>query len=80
MVIIAHAKQGLVGTKIKFPSISVGATENAILAAQGATGTTEMSNCAIEPEILDLIQFLKKLGSKINISGRKIFIKGKKIN
>ena len=78
--IIAEANRGLKGNKIEFPSISVGATENAILAAQGATGTTEMSNCAIEPEILDLIQFLKKLGSKINISGIKIFIKGKKIN
>ena len=77
--IIAEANQGLIGNKIKFPSISVGATENAILAAQGASGKTVISNCAIEPEILDLIQFLKKQGSKIDISGRKIFITGKKI-
>ncbi len=75
--ILAEAKKGLKGTKIKFPSISVGATENAILAACGAKGKTILSNCAIEPEILDLISFLKKLGSIIKVSGRKIEIIGK---
>ena len=74
--IIAEAKNGLKGSKIKFPSISVGATENAILAAFGADGETVLSNCAIEPEIIDLIQFLKKLGGKIKRSGRKIIIIG----
>ena len=77
--IIAEAKKGLFGTTIKFPSTSVGATENALIAAHGAKGKTTLSNCAIEPEILDLISFLKKLGSKINISGRKISIEGKDI-
>ena len=76
--IIAEAKKGLTGTKIKFPSISVGATENALLAAFNAKGETILSNCAIEPEILDLIKFLKKLGCKIKISNRKITIYGKK--
>ena len=75
--IIAEAKKGLLGTKIRFPSISVGATENAILAAYKAKGKTELSNCAIEPEIVDLITFLKKLGGKIKISGRKIIVYGK---
>ncbi len=75
--IIAEAKKGLQGTKISFPSISVGATENAILAAYGAKGTTTLMNCAIEPEIKDLIYFLKKLGCKIKVSGRKITILGK---
>ncbi len=75
--IIAEAKKGLLGTKIRFPSISVGATENAILAAYKAKGKTELSNCAIEPEVLDLITFLKKLGGKIKISGRKIIVYGK---
>ena len=75
--IIADAPRGLKGAKIKFPSISVGATENGILAAFGAKGKTVLSNCAIEPEILDLILFLKKLGSQINISGRKITVIGK---
>ena len=77
--IIAEAKKGLKGTKINFPSISVGATENALLAAIEAEGKTVLSNCAIEPEIIDLIKFLKKLGSKIQISGRKISIIGNKI-
>ena len=75
--IIAEAKRGLIGTKIKFPSISVGATENAILAAFGAVGKTILNNCAIEPEILDLVNFLKKLGCKIKISKRKIIIQRK---
>ena len=74
--IIAEARKGLMGTKIKFPSVSVGATENALLAAFGAKGKTILSNCAIEPEIKDLILFLKKLGCKIKISGRKIIIFG----
>ena len=73
--IIAEAEHGLKGTNIRFPFISVGATENAILAACGAKGKTILSNCAIEPEIFDLILFLKKLGCQIKISGRKIFIK-----
>ena len=74
--IIAQAKNGLIGCKINFPSISVGATENALLAAFGAKGDTILSNCAIEPEILDLISFLKNLGCKIKILGRKIFVSG----
>ena len=73
----ASAKNGLTGNKIRFPTISVGATENAILAAVQAKGTSELHNCAIEPEIMDLILFLQKLGSKISIIGkRKIKIKG----
>ena len=70
--IIAEAMKGLKGAKIKFPSISVGATENALLAAYGAEGKTILMNCAIEPEIMDLISFLRKLGCKIKTSGRKI--------
>ena len=75
----ATAKNGLKGTKIKFPSISVGATENAILAAVSAKGKTIISNCAIEPEIQDMVFFLKKMGCKINFIGkRKILIIGTK--
>ncbi len=72
--IIAEAKHGLKGTKIIFPSISVGATENALLAAFTASGETVLKNCAIEPEVKDLVKFLNKLGGKIKISGRKIII------
>ena len=53
--IIADAKKGLKGANIKFPSISVGATENAILGCLRCPGKTVLSNCAIEPEIIDLI-------------------------
>jgi len=72
--ILAEAKKGLKGTSLTFPSISVGATENALLAAFMAKGKTILKNCAIEPEIIDLILFLKKLGGKIKISGRSITI------
>ena len=72
--IIANAKKGLKGSTIKFPNISVGATENALLAASKAKGKTILKNCAIEPEIKDLVSFLNKLGGKIKISGRKIII------
>ena len=73
----ATAKNGLKGAIIKFPFISVGATENAILAAVSAKGKTTISNCAIEPEIQDMILFLKKIGCDINFIGkRKILIIG----
>ena len=74
--IIANAKNGLRGCVIKFPSISVGATENAILAAFKAIGQTTLYNCAVEPEIKDLVLFLNKIGGKIKILGRKIIITG----
>ena len=74
--IIAEAKNGLKGTKITFPNISVGATENAILAAFKSKGKTILNNCAIEPEILNLISFLNNLGGDIKTSGRKIVIMG----
>ena len=76
--IIADACNGLRGAEIKFPSISVGATENALLAAFGAKGKTILYNCAREPEIKDLVDFLKKLGGRIKIYGRKIIIDEKK--
>ena len=74
--IIAEAKNGLKGANITFPSISVGATENAILAAFRANGKTVLRNCAIEPEIKDLIKFLNLLGGKIKTQGRKFEIYG----
>ena len=67
----ASAPKGLVGTKIKFPKISVGATENLIIAASLAKGQTVLSNCAIEPEIKDLVNFLNKMGCKINWIGKR---------
>ena len=54
----AKAPKGLIGNKIKFSKISAGATENLIIAASFAKGTSVLSNCAIEPEIKDLVNFL----------------------
>jgi UDP-N-acetylglucosamine 1-carboxyvinyltransferase len=77
--VIANAPKGLKGNKIHFPKISVGATENLIVAASFAKGTTTLSNCAIEPEIKDLVNFLIKIGCKIKwISKRTIKIFGVK--
>lgn len=75
----AIAPKGLSGSNIKFPSISVGATESVIIAAVLAKGITKISNAAIEPEIIDLINFLNKCGADIKYnSNRKIIIKGVK--
>ena len=77
--IYATAKNGLKGAKISFPKISVGATENLLIAACKAKGRTILSNCAIEPEVKDLSNFLIKLGCKIKWLGkRKIQIDGVK--
>ena len=69
--IFASAKRGLKGCTIKFPKISVGATENILIAACFAEGETKLRNCASEPEIADLINFLKKLGCNINQIGKR---------
>jgi UDP-N-acetylglucosamine 1-carboxyvinyltransferase len=63
----ARAHQGLKGAIIPLAFPSVGATENTILAACRAQGTTVIKNAAIEPEIIDLILFLQKLGITIGI-------------
>ena len=69
--ILASAKKGLKGCTIKFPKISVGATENILIAACFAKGKTKLRNCALEPEIIDLINFLKKLGCNISQIGKR---------
>ena len=77
--IYATANNGLKGAKISFPKVSVGATENLIIAACKAKGRTILSNCAIEPEVKDLSNFLIKLGCKIKWLGkRKVQIDGVK--
>ena len=73
----ATAPKGLIGSKIRFSKISVGATENLIIAASFAKGTTILNNCAIEPEIKDLVNFLKRMGCNIKwISNRSVKIEG----
>jgi len=77
--ILASAKNGLVGKKIRLEKISVGATENLIMAACLAKGKTIIENAAREPEIKDLIGFLNSMGCSVSWKGpRKIQILGKK--
>ena len=59
-------KGGLTGGRISFPSVSVGATENALMAAVLAQGTTVIENAAREPEITDLAQCLNAMGARIS--------------
>ena len=72
--IYATAPEGLKGNKIIFPKISVGATENIIIAACFAKGQTTLKNCAVEPEIDDLILFLKKMGFSIKRKDKRTLI------
>jgi len=73
----ATAPKGLIGSKIRFSKISVGATENLIIAASLAKGTTILNNCATEPEIKDLVNFLIKAGCNIRwIAKRSLKIIG----
>ena len=73
-----HAKSNgrLKGTSIKFSKISVGATENTIIAACLARGKSILKNCAIEPEIKDLTNFLNSAGAKIKWKGRTCLVTG----
>ncbi len=73
----AHAHQGLKGAVITLPYPSVGATENTILAGVTARGHTIIKNAAMEPEIIELILFLQKLGANITVDvDRTIRIQG----
>ena len=74
----AKSKGKLKGTTINFSTISVGATENSIIAACLANGKTILKNCAIEPEIKDLTDFLKSAGANIKWKGRTCEIVGVK--
>ncbi|MBL6664968.1 MAG: UDP-N-acetylglucosamine 1-carboxyvinyltransferase [Rickettsiales bacterium] len=65
----AHAPDGLKGAEINFEKISVGATENTMMAATLAKGETILKNAACEPEIVDLANCLKSMGAKIEGAG-----------
>jgi UDP-N-acetylglucosamine 1-carboxyvinyltransferase len=72
----ASAKK-LIGSKIKFDGITVTGTENIMMAACLAEGTTTLTNVAKEPEIIDLAEFLNKMGAKISGAGSdEIIIEG----
>lgn len=68
------APNGLHGAKIELPYPSVGATEQVLLTAVLAEGQTELRGAAIEPEILDLVCILQKMGAIISIEPNRVFL------
>ena len=68
------APNGLAGAEIELPYPSVGATEQVLLTAVLATGTTELKNAAIEPEIMDLIAILQKMGAIISVEPNRVIL------
>jgi len=67
--VIARAKDGLVGTRFRFPKVSVGATHVLLMAASLAKGQTVLENAAREPEIVNLADCLNAMGAKISGAG-----------
>ena len=67
--VIARAPRGLVGTDIRFDLVTVGGTENLMMAAVLARGTTRIANAACEPEVKDLGDFLNALGARVSGHG-----------
>ncbi len=75
----ADVPNGLKGASITFPKVSVGATENLMMAATLAEGVTTLHNAAREPEIVDLGECLIKMGARIEgLGSDKIIITGVK--
>ncbi|HEY4114863.1 MAG TPA: UDP-N-acetylglucosamine 1-carboxyvinyltransferase [Rhizomicrobium sp.] len=75
--VIARAPVGLRGATIEFPFVSVGATENALMAATLAKGATIIENAAREPEIADLGDCLSAMGAKISgLGSSRIVVEG----
>src|ERR1700730_16146822 len=75
----ATAKRGLVGGEVVFPVVSVGATENLLMAASLAEGETVLVNAAREPEIVDLARCLVAMGAQIEGAGSdRVHIRGVK--
>ena len=63
--IVARAPDGLVGVDFTFDTVTVGGTENAVMAASLAQGISVLRNVAREPEIIDLVGFLRAMGAQI---------------
>ena len=77
--VLTGKADGLKGVEINLPYASVGATENTLLAAVLAEGKTVIENAAREPEIVDLVEMLKKMGAEITGEGTsEIIIEGVK--
>jgi UDP-N-acetylglucosamine 1-carboxyvinyltransferase len=68
------APNGLTGAKIELPYPSVGATEQVLLTAVKAKGVTELRGAAIEPEIMDLIAVLQKMGAIISYEPNRVIL------
>ncbi len=68
----ARAPKGLIGATYELPFASVGATENLVMAATLAKGTTVLKNVAREPEIVDLVQCLRAMGARIEGEGTPV--------
>lgn len=76
--VIARAPGGLAGGRIVFPKVSVGATENALMAAALAKGESEIINAAREPEVVDLGRCLIAMGAQIEGLGTdRVLVQGK---
>lgn len=75
--LVASASEGLCGVDFRFSTVTVGGTENAIMAAALARGDTILRNAAREPEIVDLANFLNQMGAKISGQGTDtIYVSG----
>jgi UDP-N-acetylglucosamine 1-carboxyvinyltransferase len=75
----ARAKKGLKGGRVHFPFVSVGATENTLMAATLAEGETLIENAAMEPEIGDLAHCLIAMGAEIEgVGTRSLRVQGKR--
>ncbi len=75
--VIARAPGGLTGARVVFPKVSVGATENLLMAACLARGESELVNAAREPEIADLALCLQKMGADISgIGTDRLVVRG----
>jgi UDP-N-acetylglucosamine 1-carboxyvinyltransferase len=70
----ARAKNGLTGAKILMDTVSVGATENIVMAATLAKGITTIENAAREPEVVDLVDCLISMGAKITGAGTDVIV------
>ncbi len=68
----ATARHGLTAAKIVFPKVSVGATENLMMAATLAKGETQLINAAAEPEVIDLANCLNAMGAEVEGAGTNI--------
>jgi UDP-N-acetylglucosamine 1-carboxyvinyltransferase len=75
--LVASANEGLCGADFRFGTVTVGGTENAMMAAALARGDTILRNAACEPEIVDLANFLNQMGAKISGQGTDtIYVSG----